>query len=274
MTRLGRVKPPIRRPATDVRRKPLGPGVVIAAVGAFAIVIFILGLVINPPPPPPPPQPCDDAKVERKQVNDALTRGDYAVARGIAEGKLTGSKNSDAPAICDEARTNLAGQWYEAGMRELFSTQRPAYPDNAFDKITVIKWTAIEAAADGLINVPPDRRWAAITVAQTAYNSGFWALAHVSFLSAWDSKSTGREQVGLYYALLRNWGHELLIKGNPDMQASGKRLLGTAYRIARAVRLVNDPACGEDLAGVGFSDCNSAPYDPEDNVLKVLEAKR
>jgi hypothetical protein len=206
---------------------------------------------------------CASGRPALDEVTGLLTRGKPELAAALAGIHL--SRTPERP-LCGEARAALAALWYEASLRGLLTAPRPAVPDAAWAQQLVAEWQAVERQATQY-GVPPERRWAPMSVATLAYSAALWPLADAAFRQAWQNGQAGVEGAAFRYALLRNWGRELAGSGSAAGRAEGVRLLATARAIAVAYGLPAGEAC-HDLEALGYADCTVPLPDPGEPLLQ------
>jgi hypothetical protein len=201
---------------------------------------------------------CVEVDATAQQTRALIAKGELAAAVALAEDGLT----QHAAPGCVAARTELARLWYGADLDALLAT--PA-DDEALSRLAPMRWTAIETRADEL-GVPADQRRDVMKLAQTAYDRGLWQLSDAAFRKAWDAGATGTASIEFRHALLRNWGHQLSLRGSATAREQGRGLLATAHAIARLYNLKSDVAC-TDLHALGVPDCSKTVPDPGEPTL-------
>ena len=205
---------------------------------------------------------CDDAGQEQAQVQNFLSRGQTALAVGLAELKLA----QQNPPLCAAAKSALAGFWYRASIDDLFSTSHPDSTPPEVDQQLIARWEDIESKANSVYAVPKDQLVSPFSLAVRSYASARWALADAAYRKAWAEGLAGPSSIGFRYDLLRNYGYNLAHKGPANQKQAGVQILGTAQAIASRYSLPKHEAC-QDLQDLGYKDCRAVQPDPLEPTL-------
>jgi hypothetical protein len=205
---------------------------------------------------------CSLYGTDETTMRRLMDSGKFAEAASIAELDL---ENTARP-VC--TGSGLLGAWYEARMENLYNTA-PSVP---MGDTSVAQWNGIRREAEklGVVQTP------ALATFSAAFRNQSWPLALAAFRLAVSQglvSPADNDQIGMYYATLRNVGHLLAFHYTGAARARGLAYLATADRISHVAGLERGEAAADLHALVGTHARTSPRVNASDPVLQALEGK-